>query len=321
MNLGSITATLPTLLLLAALTIASEGASAGAKLALETCASVIIPCLFPFLTISLLLNRLGLPKWLGSKLQAPMALLFGVSGTGAGIFILSILGGYPTGAAIIADLLENDELELQEAKKLLAFCNNSGPAFLIGAIGIGVFRSAAVGLLLYIVHILSAMICGLFLSGTRTPPIAKDPVHIASATLSSVFPEAMTKAVSQTLLICGYVVFFGAVCGCLEETGLLSFLCGTLARCTPLSLHHGRSLCMGLLELGCGIGAMAGESLSPTALTICSLMAGFGGLSVCFQTGGVLQGTGIKLGSHLMGRLCCSAISGFLMYTIASILL
>ena len=312
---------IPTFLLLGALTIASSGAVKGARAALETCGWVIIPCLFPFLTISLLINRLGVPLWLGSKLQTPMGLLFGVSGTGAGVFILGILGGYPGGAAVIADLLEREDLDAKEAKKLLAFCNNSGPAFLIGAMGIGIFQNAAAGLLLYAVHIFAAFITGLFLSGTEHAPSPSDKVFIASANLSTALPEAMKKAVPQTMQICGYVVFFGAVCGVLDEVGILSELCGSLARYTPLTLHQARGLCMGLLELGCGISALSGSALTPANLTRCSLITGFGSLSVCFQTAGVLHQSGIPLRHHLLGRICCSGIGAFLMYTISSILL
>lgn len=310
-----------TLLLLAALVTASEGAVSGAKAAMTTCASVIIPCLLPFLTVSLLINRLGLPVWLGTRLQLPMSLLFGVSGTGAGVFVLGILGGYPVGAAMIADLLGRGELDTEEAKKLLAFCNNSGPAFLIGAAGVGVFRSSAAGLLLYAVHILAAVITGLFLSGTRCPPRHTDRVFLASANLSDALPEAIGRAAGQIVQICGYVIFFGAVTGILEEYGVFSAVYGSLAAYTPLTLQLSRALCMGVLELGCGIGAMTGAALTPQSLAVCSFLTGFGGLSVCFQTLGALQGTGIGLRHHLLGRLCCGGIGAFLMFTIASILL
>ena len=308
------------LLLPIALVLASDSATEGAQTALHTCTTLIIPCLFPFFAVSLLVSGLGLPRWLGSKLQAPMALLFGVSGTGAGIFLLSILGGYPVGAALIADSLKRGELTKKEAETLLCFCNNSGPAFLVGAVGVGVFHSSAVGLLLYGVHILSAIITGMFLSGSA--PAASSPsVFIEATDLSVVLPDAVSKAVTQTLLVCGYVIFFGAVSGILEATGILSTLCGTLALNTPLTLHHARALCMGLLELGCGIGAMAGTALSPQALTLCAVLTGFGGISVALQTGGVLHGTDLPLYRHFLGRLCCGGISGFLMYSIASILL
>ena len=309
------------MLLPIALVLASDSAVEGAKTALHTCTGLIIPCLFPFFAASLLISGLGLPRWLGSKLQAPMSLLFGVSGTGAGIFILSILGGYPVGAALIADSLKRGEITSKEGATLLCFCNNSGPAFLVGAVGIGVFHSAGAGLVLYGVHILSAIITGMFLSSSQSAPKTTNSIFIEAADLSLVLPDAIGKAVTQTLLVCGYVVFFGAVSGILEATGLLSSLCGTLALTTPLTLHHARALCMGLLELGCGMGAMAGATLSPQSLTLCAVLTGFGGLSVALQTGGVIHGTGLPLRRHLLGRLCCGGISGFLMYSIAAILL
>lgn len=307
--------------LLVALVIASDGAVQGAQAALTTCSGIIIPCLFPFFVVSYLAGNLGLPAYLGNKLQKPMSLLFGTSGTGAGIFILSILGGYPLGAAVIADHVHRGDISQQEGNKLLPFCNNSGPSFLIGAIGIGVFRSAPVGVLLYGIHVLSAVITGLFLSGTETPKCSLSPILIASANLSSALPEAISKAALQIVQICGYVIFFGAVAGTLEELGAFSAVYGSIAAYTPLPLQYCRAICMGLLELGCGIGAMAGTPITPQALTICSLLTGFGGLSVCMQTAGVLADTGIKLRYHILGRICCAGIAAFLTFTISSILL
>lgn len=321
MKKRNLISTIVTLLLLWALVSASDGAVSGAKNALEVCASVIVPCLFPFFVVSFLANRLGLPQALGQWLQKPMGLLFGVSGTGAGVFILGILGGYPVGASVIGDLVRRGELSTQEAGKLLAFCNNSGPAFLIGAVGIGVFRSSAIGLLLYAVHILAAIITGLFLSGTKYPDEHDKDIIITSMSLSTALPEAITNAAMQIVQICGYVVFFGAMVGALEELGVFSAVYGSLAAYTGLTLRHTKALCMGLLELGCGVGAMSGASLTPQALTLCAVLTGFGGISVAMQTTGVLQGTGVKLRHHLLGRLCAAGLSGFIMYTMALFLL
>ncbi len=310
-----------TLLLLAGLVIASDGAVAGAKAALATCGNLILPALFPFFVVSYLISGLGLPGYLGSRLQRPMALLFGTSGTGASVFLLGILGGYPLGAAVLADLVQRGELPQEEARRLLAFCNNSGPAFLVGAVGVGLFRSAGVGLLVYGVHLLSALLTGLFLSGTRLPAPAAEPVHLASISLSVALPEAISKAAGQILQICGYITFFGAVTGTLEELGLFSAIYGQLAAHTGLSLQCTRALCCGVLELGSGIGALQGAALSPGTLALCSFLTGFGGLSVCLQTAGVLQGSGIPVVWHVAGRLCCGGLGAFIMVTIASFML
>ena len=216
--------------------------------------------------------------------------------------------------------MHKGELTQAEAKRLVMFCNNSGPAFLIGAVGIGVFHSSAAGLLLYGIHILSAFITGLFLAGSR-PSSPATPMVMEVLSLSEALPEAITKAVTQTLHVCGYVVFFGAVTGTLEQLGSFSAVYGRLAAATPLTLHNARALCMGILELGCGIGAMDGAALSPQALALCAFLTGFGGLSVCMQTMGILQGTGIGIRYHLAGRLCCGSIAAFIMYVISSMVL
>ena len=306
--------------LLFVLIAASEGAVSGAKSALYTCGNLILPCLFPFFTVSYIASNLGLLSYLGQSLHKPMSILFGTSGIGGSIFLLGILGGYPSGAAIIADHIHRQELTAEEGSKLLALCNNSGPSFLIGAVGIGVFRSPAAGVLLYIVHILAALITGMFLSGTKPPDYTHTPICIASTNLSNALTEAISKAVFQLLPICGYIIFFGALIGALEEFGIFTAIYGNLALYTPLPLHLTKALCMGALELGCGIGALAECPLTPQSLTLCSLLTGFGGVSVCLQTAGVISGSGIKLRYHILGRICCGGIGAFLMYTISSFL-
>ena len=307
-----------TLALLLGLVMASDGASDGARQGLSLCAQVIVPGLLPFFVVSFLCNELGLTKLPARALTKPMGLLFGVSGSGAAVFFQSILGGYPLGASVIADLIRRGDMSKEEGSRLLSFCNNCGPAFLLGAVGVGIFHSAPIGVLLYVVHVLAAIITGLFLSGTRFPTDTEKRPFIASANLSSALPAAMTMATSQLVLICGYVVFFSAVVGVLQEIGVFSAIYGGLAAHTGMTLRYTKALCMGALEMSCGIGALEGAALCPQALSLASFITGFGGLSVAMQTAGVLHGTGIPLWRHLVGRLCTASISAFLMFTIAS---
>lgn len=310
-----------TSLLLFILLTASQGVANGAKSALHTCGTIIIPCLLPFFTVSYLIGALGLPVYLGQALHKPMAILFGTSGTGASIFILSILGGYPLGAAVIADHVKRGDISTEDANKLLRFCNNSGPAFLIGAAGIGIFHSSPIGVFLYGIHILSAVITGLFLSDTHLPSEAPCPILISSTNLSESLTQSITKATVQLLYICGYIVCFGAVIGALEEYGFFPSVYGTLSQFTCLPLSLTKALCMGVLELSCGIGALSGVPLTPQSLTVCSFLIGFGSISVCLQTAAVLADSGIQLRNHILGRICCGGISAFLTFTISSVML
>ena len=108
------------------------------------------------------------PRLLSRAMAGVMYPLFGVSGAGAAVFLLGLSGGYPLGAASIGTLYRDGLLQKDEAEHLLAFCDNSGPAFAVGALGVGVFGSAGWGMLLWGIHAISAAAVGiLFRRRTR----------------------------------------------------------------------------------------------------------------------------------------------------------
>ena len=130
--------------------------------ALALCAGTVIPSLFPFMAVAGMLVRLGFGQWLAPYTAGLTAPLFRLPGCAGSALLLGLVGGYPIGAKTAADLYRENLVSREEAERLLAFCNNSGPAFIIGAVGSGVFGSVKIGLLLYAVHIFSALAAGLF---------------------------------------------------------------------------------------------------------------------------------------------------------------
>ena len=102
---------------------------------LTLCGNVIIPSLFPFFVLSSLVVELGLAGYLGRMLEGVMRPLFNVSGVCASAFALGFVGGYPVGARTAIDLYQKGMCTRTEAERLLAFCNNSGPAFILGVVG------------------------------------------------------------------------------------------------------------------------------------------------------------------------------------------
>lgn len=308
MNFKNKLAIFGTLCALFVLIIASQQVIDSAKYALSLCAGLLLPSLFPFFVLSVLLNRLGFPAYLGRLLSPAARRLFHTSGAGASALIIGITGGYPLGAAYIADMTENAVLDPREAEHLLAFCNNSGPAFIIGAIGVGVFHSSAAGLALYAVHILSAILTGMILRGDELP--TREQTSAAKCPeLSTALPEAIRQSVASALTVCGFVVCFTVFVGVLDSWGLF--------RSIP-SLFL-RAAITGILELGSGVGAMQGLPLTPASLALAAGMVGFGGLSVHMQTMAVISGTEIKGTLHVAGRLLDAAISAIAAYIIGMI--
>ena len=288
---------------------------------LRLCAELIIPSLFPFFILSGLLSRLGLPSLLGRVLAPAAARLFRVSGTGATAFFIGLTGGYPLGAAYIADLLQEGSISTPEAEKLLAFCNNSGPAFLLGAVGVGVFGSSCLGLVLYAVHALSALLTGILLRnrGAFAPGQAVSSIPVQP--FAPAFSETVKQAVLSLLNVCGFVVCFTAFAGLLDANGLLSLLAGRLSLLLGRELSWCRALLTGFWELGGGIGAMRGLHPSPLNLALASLLVSWGGVSVHFQTLALLSDTDIKGALHTAGRLLSACISFLLSWLLGQLLL
>lgn len=302
---------------MAALLMSTESVISCCRGALSLCLELIMPSLFPFFVLSGLLNRLGLPALLGRLLSPLAGRIFHVSGPGASAFFIGITGGYPMGASYIADMLERGQVNGAEASRLLSFCNNSGPAFIVGAVGAGVFHSASVGLLLYLIHILAAIIAGVLLRPRKA--INFSPCAQAAAeSIKTALPEAVRQSVVSTLNVCGFVVCFTVLTGLLDAWGLFSGLAGAISARFGLELHFVRAALTGVLELGSAVGAMQGLAVTPLNLALAAGILGWGGISVHFQTAAVLSDSDIKTALHFRGRLMSAAIGAALGYILGA---
>ena len=293
-------------------------ASAGLRL----CGELIVPSLFPFFVLSLLLGKLGFPEALGQQLSPLTEKMFHVSGKGATAFFIGLTGGYPMGAAYLAELLDRGEISGREAERLLGFCNNSGPAFLVGAIGAGVFASVKAGLLLYSSHILAALSVGILLR-SREAPGAEQPLPPAAPPLpfARALSEAVRSAVPALLSVCGFVILFTVFTGLLEANGFLELFSRVLSAMIPLGMQQSRALLLGFWELGSGVGALRGLALSPASLALAAGIVGWGGVSVLFQSMAVLADQPVKTGVMLLGRILSAVLGAGFAWVLGTIFL
>lgn len=72
------------------------------------------------------------------------------AGCASSALLLGLVGGYPIGAQTAAGLYRDRLLTREEAQRLLTFCNNANPVFLISVLGAGVFGSVRVGVWLWL---------------------------------------------------------------------------------------------------------------------------------------------------------------------------
>lgn len=304
---------------LAGLMVWPEEIISAGKDGLALCGNVILPSLFPFFVVSSLIVGLGLAEYPGRLVEGIMQPLFRVNGNCASALVLGLIGGYPVGARTAAELYKNGQCSRSEAERLLGFCNNSGPAFLLGVVGAGIFGSPRIGLLLMAVHMVSALLVGLIF---RFYPADSEAHSAPARTLhlncnispATVFTESVRDSCTAVLNVCAFILLFGVILRLLTLSGILGSLSRGLAFFfSPLGLSYpwAKRLLGGFLELSNGVAALpAGDWAG--GIPMAAFLLGWGGLSVQCQTMSVLRGTGLSLKPCLVGKLLHGLISAAL---------
>ncbi|MEA4823466.1 MAG: nucleoside recognition domain-containing protein [Clostridiaceae bacterium] len=301
----------------AGLLLYSERVIETGKNAIILCMELLIPSLFPFFVVSSLCVTLGYADALGRVFEPVMHFLFRVNGRCAAAFALGIVGGYPVGARTAIALYRDGACSRTEAERLLAFCNNSGPAFILGAVGTGVFGSARAGLWLYAAHILASITVGIgfrFYKYHDRPQTARESASAASAPrFTSALVDAVTGAGAGVLRIAAFVILFAVLTDLLFATGTLSSLAVLIGRIgvdVGLDAARAEALLRGFLEVTTGLWSLAGASANLTArLAMAACMLGWAGLCVHCQVLTFLEGSGLAMKPYVIGKMIQAVLS------------
>ena len=307
----------------AALIAAPARSLAGAQNGITLCLNVIVPSLFPFFVLSSLVVDLGLAAYLGRALEKLMRPLFRVGGCCAAAVVLGFVGGYPVGARTALELYRQGQCSKEEAERLLAFCNNSGPAFIFGVVGAGVFGDGRVGLLLYASHCAASLVVGLLFRfyGRREHKATSLPTGstpIRTLTVPSAFAGAVTRSFSSTLNICAFVIFFSSVLELLTAYGVLSGLAQFLSL-LGIQPQWAQRLVAGLLELTSGVSSLRDGGGGAGPISMAAFMLGWAGLSVHCQVLSFLVDSGLSPRTYLAGKLCHGLIAAALTWGLTQV--
>lgn len=267
---------------------------------LMLCGRTVIPSLFPFFVVISLLLQLGLAKALQGVCGGVMRPLFRLRGVCALPLLAGLLGGYPSGAKAAAELYAQGRISRQEAELLLGFCDNCGPAFLLGYVGAGVLGDSRAGVLLYLIHVSAALLTGVLLCR-----LCKSRGHaLPGSQLSTgpvTFPQALTASVSGALnamlSICAFVILFRV-----------------LAALPPVPLPFP---VLGALEM---VSATAALPSGRVGFIAAAAAVGWGGLSVHCQAMSLAAPAGLSFRWHWLGKAVQAALSALLAFGVQILL-
>ena len=301
----------------AALLIWPQAVAGGVSRGLSICGTVIIPSLFPFLVLSGFLVRSGISGALGRRLERVTRFLFGLPGCCAAGILVSFIGGYPAGGIAVGEMVQQGSITREEGRRMLRFCVNAGPAFVISAVGAGLLGNVRMGVVLFAAHILASVLLGIggrILDGRRSAGEgSRAKTGASKMPAPAAFVESVNAACRSLLYMCGFVILFAAILALGDASGAAGFLQHVLsmpARLMGADASKLSCLLPGLLEVSCGSVEAAGTGeLAPLML---GMIMGWGGLSVHCQLAATLHGQKLMDKGFFAARALHALLAGLL---------
>lgn len=290
-----------------------QAVAGGISRGLSICSTVLIPSLFPFLVLGGFLIRSGVAAAIGRRAERLTRWLFGLPGCCAAGILIGAVGGYPAGGTVVSELVRSGQIDRAEGRRMLRFCVNGGPGFIISAVGVGLMGSVGLGMILFAAHLIASLILGI----AGAPRADRRYVAPRARGVSKHLPptaalvESVTAACESLLYMCGFVLLFAAALALIDVSGMVSLLGGG----TVAGEKLWSAILACVLEVSCGCTAAA--ALPENAVLFLAFAVGFGGLSVHCQLASSLRGLGLIDRGFFVARLA----HGVLTAVITSVLL
>ena len=302
-----------------------------AKTGLTLWANSVVPSLLPFFIATELLGYTNIISILGKLLNKFMRPIFNVPGEGAFPFIMGIVSGYPMGAKIVSNFKEQGICTNEECERLLAFTNNSGPLFIIGTVGIGLFKDTKTGILLFVTHILACITVGILFRWWKSHKNKRSydaalqkknyPSKVTLSNLGEILATSIMNAINTIFLIGGFIVLFSVIISILKSSKILDGFSNSLA---PLLNIFGipdkfsEGILTGIIELTNGVCAVAliPNKIISTNIIICAFLLGFGGISITLQILSITSKSKISIKPYIIGKFLQGIFAALYTYII-----
>ncbi len=263
----------------------------------------VVPALFPFFILTRILTALNqssiplLDKFTTKCFNTPNAGL---------VYFLSILSGYPVGAKMTSNYYQSGAIDKECATKMFSFCSTSGPMFIIGTVGLGVFGSAKAGYILLVGHIVGSFLNGLLYRGkAAASPQFKPQINKVGLN------DIMYDSIISILLVGGYIIFASVVIKLLELTGLLALLTKLICTILPFEYSAVYATLCGIIEITNGLIGLGNVAATVTIkLILASVLIAFSGVCIMLQSLGFLNQIGIKKSTIIHQKLTQSLFTG-----------
>lgn len=303
---------------------------------------IIFPSLLPFFIVSEILLGFGVVHFIGILLEPLMKPLFNVPGSGAFVLAMGFASGYPMGAKLTTRLREQKMITRVEGERLVSFTTTSDPLFLFGAIAVGFFHDANLGVTLALIHYVSSIIVGITMRFYQQNDNEKINQKINPRTdenmlikafkamhhariadgrkLGRLMGDAVMSSINTLLMIGGFIILFSVLLGILTKIDLIAFFTQIISLfLIPLGISGelSPSIMYGFFEVTLGAKSVSEASMNLPMIekiAVFSFISGWSGISVHAQIAAILQKTDIKYFPFLISKIYHAMIAFFITF-------
>lgn len=289
---------------------------------------VVFPSLLPFFIVSELLIGFGVVTFIGSIFEPLMRPFFRVPGVGGFVWAMGLASGNPAGAKITARLRQEKIISKIEAERLVSFTNSANPLFIFGAIAVGFFHDAELGVLLALAHYLGNIAVGLLMrfygrneevtnkkTGNQTHSTFIQSLSLMhkdrlkdGRPLGKLLGDAVHSSIRTLLMIGGFIILFSVINKILSLVGftaLLSPFFSIILSFFQLPNDLSIPLISGLFEVTLGAQLVSGSETAHLLeqVIVTSFLLAFGGFSIQAQVASLIAETDIRFKPFIISRL------------------
>lgn len=263
----------------------------GIREGMSLCVEVVIPSLFPFMVFTAFLTLSGLADLISRFLAPVTRNLFRLPQRSGAAVLMSMIGGFPVGGRMAAHLVRDNVISQRDGQRMLCFCINAGPSFILTAVGARMFGNRLIGGIMLCSHILAACTAGILSSlGCPVPPKELMSPKKQYLPFTQALIQAVIDSANGMLILCSFIILFSGFTAWLE----------------PVAVRFGENakLVLGVLEVTKGCQQAAAFPGLLGELTAVFLLS-FSGLSVVAQVlaGFAAENIPVRPGKVLLWRL------------------
>ena len=248
---------------------------------LKIWAVTVLPSLLPFFFLTALFTKTETLGDLAKKANGLTRFLYNESGIAAYLQSMSFLSGYPIGAKLVADLYDGKVIDEKQATHLSVLSSTSGPLFIVGGIGVGMFRSPNTGYAILLSHYIASVLCGIIFRPHRNT--VKGVISLPNTQkCDNVLYESIYSSVVSVAIVGGFIAVFFTFANVLADAKILSPL--TFCLRPFWGEANAEGFAVGLVECTTGIKLIAENGSGPLEVGLAAALVSLGGLSVWCQS-------------------------------------